>query len=184
MSDFSDLGVIGKLVLPSFLKFWTCRKPSLGSIDMVPRIEATGVFLARWRTFFLSRFRLDRGKSWQSESHTSCLSIFSLLKLWTCGSHCSESERIYARARHPRGEKCEIFSIVLFPPSVFVRTVDVAPNVGFWRSWCRWKACTTFFLKVPESHEGELGFMRCGPTNRGCRSVSLAEGHFPIEIPA
>ena len=45
MSDFSDLGVAGKLVLPSFLKFWSCIVASLGSRDAVLRTGAFGMFL-------------------------------------------------------------------------------------------------------------------------------------------
>ena len=136
------------------------------------------MFLALWRAIFRSRFRLDRGKSWRSESCTSCLNMSSLLKLWAWSSHCNESERIYARVRHPRGEKCEIFSIVLFLPSVFACMVDMVPNVGFRKSWCRRKACVTFFLKVPSLRRGKLGFARYDPANRGCRSVSHAGGSF------
>jgi hypothetical protein len=40
---------------------------------MVPRTEATGVFLVRLRTVFRSGFRLDPVKSWRSESSTSCM---------------------------------------------------------------------------------------------------------------
>jgi hypothetical protein len=43
MSVFDDLGVPGKLAIPSFLKFRTCEKSSLGSRDKVPRTEAAGV---------------------------------------------------------------------------------------------------------------------------------------------
>jgi hypothetical protein len=178
MLDFGDLSVVGKLVLPYFLKFWTCGGSSLGLRDTVPRIEAAGVFSACRRVIFRSRFQLDWGKTRRSESCTSHLNVSSFLKLWTCGSHCSESERICARTRHPRGEKCEIFSIVLFHPSVFARTVDVVPDVGFQRSWCRQKYFATFFPKVLDLHGGELGFTRYDPTNRGYQSVFHARGSF------
>jgi hypothetical protein len=44
MSVFDDLGVPRKPTLPSFLKFQTCGKLSLGSRDKISRTEAAGVF--------------------------------------------------------------------------------------------------------------------------------------------
>ena len=82
------------------------------------------------------------------------------------------------------GKTCQIFSTFSLFSSVFARTVDIAPDIVFWRSWCPWKACDTFFLKVVDLWEVELRLERYGFANRGLRSVFLmSKGCFSIEIP-
>uniref|UniRef100_A0A2N9H0L4 Reverse transcriptase/retrotransposon-derived protein RNase H-like domain-containing protein n=1 Tax=Fagus sylvatica TaxID=28930 RepID=A0A2N9H0L4_FAGSY len=62
---------------------------------------------------------------------------------------------------------------------------NLAPDVGFWRSLYRWKACATLFIKVLDLRKTELGLERYGPANRGHWSVfGPSEGIFPIEISA
>ena len=148
MSDFDVLGTVGKLVLPTFARFQNCGNPSLGSRDMVPRTGATRVFLVQLRTVFQSGFRLDPGKSWRSESSTSCMNVCSFQRTWACRSTCCESGIICAQARQRRWESFGIFSTTLFRRLVFMCVVDVAPDIGFRRSWYRQKACATYFSKV------------------------------------
>uniref|UniRef100_A0A2N9GA46 Aminotransferase-like plant mobile domain-containing protein n=2 Tax=Fagus sylvatica TaxID=28930 RepID=A0A2N9GA46_FAGSY len=45
MSDFNDLGIVGKLALPTFQRYRPCTEASLGSQDMILRTEAIGMFL-------------------------------------------------------------------------------------------------------------------------------------------
>jgi hypothetical protein len=45
MSDSDDLGIVGKLALPTFLRYRSCTEASLGSPDMILRTEAVGMFL-------------------------------------------------------------------------------------------------------------------------------------------
>uniref|UniRef100_A0A2N9I6I2 Uncharacterized protein n=1 Tax=Fagus sylvatica TaxID=28930 RepID=A0A2N9I6I2_FAGSY len=45
MSDSDDLGIVGKLALPTFLRYRPCTEASLGSQDMILRTEAVGMFL-------------------------------------------------------------------------------------------------------------------------------------------
>ena len=85
----------------------------------------------------------------------------------------------------PGGKTRQIFSTFSLFSSVFARMVDVAPNVGFWHSWCRWIAYDTFFLKIVDLREVELGLERYGPANGGrWHAFSMLEGYFPIKIPA
>uniref|UniRef100_A0A2N9GCF5 Uncharacterized protein n=1 Tax=Fagus sylvatica TaxID=28930 RepID=A0A2N9GCF5_FAGSY len=121
--------------------------PSLGSRDMVPRTEATGVFLVRLRTVFRSGFRLDPEDS--------------------------------ARKRDNVGGKVyENFNTTLFHQPVFIHVVNVVPDVGFRRSWCRRKAHAAYFLKVWALHRGELGSARYVLVNRGRWNVPYSMGSF------
>ena len=85
----------------------------------------------------------------------------------------------------PGGKMHQIFSVFsLF--SVCLRTHGRrSSDIGFRRSCCHWKACTTLFLKVLDLQETELRLKRYGLANRGHQSVfGSPEDDFSIEIPA
>jgi hypothetical protein len=98
---------------------------------MAPRTEATGVFLVRLRAVFRSGFRLAPINSWRSESSLSCMNVSSFQRTWAHGSTCCESGRLCAQARKRRWENSGNFSTTLFRRPVFMRVVDVAPDIGF-----------------------------------------------------
>ena len=175
MSDFDVLGTVGKLALPTFARFQIRGNPSLGSWDMVPRTEATGVFLVHRRAFFQSGFWLDSVKSRRSESCKSCTRVSSFQRTWARGSTCCEPGRLCAqarqrrreslwkfqhslisltcfRARRSRSSRCWISTILVSPKSSCY-VVSKGTGLAQWRAWVRriWP-CERRLLECSSSH--------------------------------
>ena len=136
------------------------------------------MFLVCLRAVFRPGFRLDPVKSWRSESSTSCMNVSSFQRARARGSTCCESGRLCAQVWQRRWGNSGAFSKTLFHRPVFMRAVDVAPDVGFRQSWYRRKACATYFSTVQALYRGGLGFARYDLVNGGCWNVPYSMGSF------
>uniref|UniRef100_A0A2N9HLH0 Uncharacterized protein n=1 Tax=Fagus sylvatica TaxID=28930 RepID=A0A2N9HLH0_FAGSY len=177
MSDFDVLGTVGKLALPTFARFRICGKSELGLVRYGPANRGhRGVFGPFEGSFPIGipaspdKFLAIR------EFHVVHGMCPSFQRARARRSTCCESGRLCAQAWQRRWENSGTFSKTLFCRPVFTRVVDVAPDVGFRRSWYRRKACVTYFLTVQALHRGEFGFARYDLANGGRRNVPYAKG--------
>ena len=106
------------------------------------------------RAIFLRFSGEDSGQTGDATSEprvVSCSQSCSLSYVPELADQIAASRKESAREGGcPRGKTRRIFNTFSLFSSAFTRTVDVAPDVGFRRSWCPWKACATLFLKVPD----------------------------------
>uniref|UniRef100_A0A2N9FBS0 Uncharacterized protein n=1 Tax=Fagus sylvatica TaxID=28930 RepID=A0A2N9FBS0_FAGSY len=179
MSDFDVLGTVGKLALPTFCKVPDLRKSELGTCEIWSREQRPpGVFLVRLRTVFRSGFRLDPVKFLAIREfhvvHGMCL----LSNAPGLADQLVASQEDSARKRgNVGGKNSGTFSKTLFRRPVFTRVVDVAPDVGFRRSWYRRKAYATYFSKrYRPCTEASLGSQDMILRTEAVRNVPYAKG--------
>uniref|UniRef100_A0A2N9IU06 Uncharacterized protein n=1 Tax=Fagus sylvatica TaxID=28930 RepID=A0A2N9IU06_FAGSY len=144
---------------------------------MAPRTEATGGVFGPFEGSFPIGIPASPGKFLAIREFLvvhEC--VFFPTCTRACRSTCCESGRLCAQAWQRRWKNSGTFSKTLFRRPVFTRMVDVAPDVGFRRSWYRRKAYATYFPKVQALHRGELGFARYDLANGGRRNVPYAKG--------
>uniref|UniRef100_A0A2N9GEC2 Uncharacterized protein n=1 Tax=Fagus sylvatica TaxID=28930 RepID=A0A2N9GEC2_FAGSY len=177
MSDFDVLGTVGKLALPTFARFQIRGNPSLGSRDMVPRPAVAGVFLVLFEDSFPIEIPARPGKILAiREFHVvhECVFFPTCPGLWI--NLLRVRKTLCASVATSVGKFRKFSAQPYFVGPVFTCVVDVAPDIGFRRSWYRRKACATYFSTVQALHRGELGFARYDPANGGRWNVPYAKG--------
>ena len=137
-----------KACVAYFCKVLDSRESELGLVRYGPTSRGHRSVFGPFEAVFRSGFRLDPIKSQRSKSSLSCMDVSSFQRTQARRSTYCESGRLCAQAWQRRWENSGVFSKTLFRRPVFPHTVVVATDVGFRRSWYRWKAYATYFLKV------------------------------------
>uniref|UniRef100_A0A2N9ICD8 Uncharacterized protein n=1 Tax=Fagus sylvatica TaxID=28930 RepID=A0A2N9ICD8_FAGSY len=180
MSDFDVLGTVGKrrkACAAYFCKVPDSRESELRLVRYGPASRVHRGVFGPFEGSFPIRIPADPDKFLAiREFHVVHGCVLFPMCARARRSTCCESGRLCAQARQRRWENSGNFSTALFRRPVFTRVVDVAPDVGFRRSWYRRKAYDTYFLTVQALRRGELGFARYDPANGGRRNVPYAKG--------
>jgi hypothetical protein len=175
--------ITGKLSTSSFQRYKVCVNWSSDERVMAPESRGVGAIFVRFSSE-------DSGQTGDAigEPRVPCRSWSRYLSNAPgLADQLVASRKDSAREGGGPGGKTRFTPSAFFSQilSQFARIFDLAPDVGFRRSWYRWKACVVYFCKVPDLRKSELGLARYGPANGGHWSVfGPFEDGFPIGIPA
>jgi hypothetical protein len=159
-----------------FCKVPDLRKSELGLVRYGPANRGHRSVFGPFEGSFPIGIPASPGKFLAIRDSLLCMNVSSFQRTWACRSTCCVSGRLCAQAWQRRWKNSGAFSKSLSRRPVFTSMVDVAPNVGFRRSWYRRKAYATYFPKVQVLHRGELGFARYDLANGGRWNVPHAKG--------
>uniref|UniRef100_A0A2N9G904 Uncharacterized protein n=1 Tax=Fagus sylvatica TaxID=28930 RepID=A0A2N9G904_FAGSY len=177
MSDFDVLGTVRKACAAYFCKVPDLRESELGLVRYGPANRGHRSVFGPFEDSFPIGIPARPGKFLAiREFHVVHECVF----FPTCLGFADQlvaSQEDSARKRGNVGGKIPEFSAkALFRRPVFTCVVDVAPDVGFRRSWYRRKACATYFSMVQALHRGELGFARYDLRTEAVGNVPYAKG--------
>uniref|UniRef100_A0A2N9GCZ9 Aminotransferase-like plant mobile domain-containing protein n=1 Tax=Fagus sylvatica TaxID=28930 RepID=A0A2N9GCZ9_FAGSY len=146
MSDFDVLGTVGKLALPTFCKVLDSLESERGFARYGSANRGHRSVFGPFEDFFPIGIPARPGKILAiREFHVvhECVFISNVPGL---ADQLVASQEDSARKRGNVGGKVPEFSAQpYFRRPVFTCVVDIAPDIGFRRSWYRRKACATYF---------------------------------------
>uniref|UniRef100_A0A2N9GH26 Uncharacterized protein n=1 Tax=Fagus sylvatica TaxID=28930 RepID=A0A2N9GH26_FAGSY len=178
MSDFDVLGTVGKLALPIFARFRIRGNPSLDFVRYGPASRVHRGVFGPFEGSFPIGIPADPDKILGDPRVPRRAWMCPLSNVPGLADQLVASQEDSVRKRGNVGGKFpELSAQTLFCRPVFTRVVDVAPDVGFRRSWYRRKACAyLLFNGTGLAQRRALGSQDMILRTGGRRNVPYAKG--------